>query len=87
MSKDKRVVSAKDNPFNKFEIGNFKSNLNFVPNKNQTFGCSFCKQNLSDNSITFKGISACPNCLLMWSKLDKDLRQYAQQREVKYGAK
>jgi hypothetical protein len=86
-SKNKGVVSTKDNSLNELEIGIFTSNLNFVPCKNQTYFCSFCKQELIDDSILFRDISVCPICLSLWSKLVLNLLEYNKEREAKHGIK
>lgn len=52
------------------------------PFKNQDV-CSFCGGELMDDSIRFKGISACANCLQMFSILDTNLRDYQTKRNGK----
>ena len=53
------------------------------PIKNQDV-CSFCCGEMIDDSIVFKGISACVICLQKFSILDANLREYQAKRRVKY---
>lgn len=54
---------------------NYKSNSEIERRKFEYF-CSFCGKILSDDSITFRGISACPDCLQSWAKLTSYLHEH-----------
>ena len=72
MRNKKALVSRKTTGLVKsFEHNDFKPFLV----KNQLF-CSFCKCNLIDDSITFRRISACADCLEKFIIFDKNLREY-----------
>lgn len=44
--------------------------------KRQDYFCSFCKRAQPDDSITFKGVAACPNCIWKWATLSENVRRY-----------
>lgn len=81
MIKNKKALVS---PKTKGLIKSFEqSEIKRFPIKNQDV-CSFCCGEMIDDSIVFKGISACVICLQKFSILDANLREYQAKRRVKY---
>jgi len=47
--------------------------------------CSFCRRNLPDNSILFKGIGACPKCFKLSHKFVHSLRRNEREYARRFG--
>ncbi len=82
MIKNKKALVS---PKTKGLIKSFEqSEIKRFPIKNQDV-CSFCCGEMIDDSIVFKGISACVICLAeSFRYLMQDLREYQAKRRVKY---
>lgn len=44
--------------------------------------CSFCRNELTDDSIIHKSIATCPNCLLKWLTFSINQRDYAGRKRT-----
>jgi len=77
MKNEKTVISAKDYGLNTdLETELTMQNLTTTQNYFQ-YHCSFCACELSNDSVRFNGVGACPSCDDLAHLWVKSLRQYA----------
>lgn len=63
-----------------------QSNIKLFYPKNQDL-CSFCRGEMSDDSIRFKGIGACPKCFRLSHIFVDSLRRCRREYSKRFGVK
>ncbi len=77
MKNEKAIISAKDYG-SKTNLKNTLTMNYLTPTQNKfQYHCSFCACELSNNSVRFNGVGACPACDDLAHLWVKSLRQYA----------